>query len=315
MNRYRFNKEQLRFVEVRGGRVVKRALYFLIISLLLAVLYYVIFATFFYTPEERLLVQEQKLMIQEYERLHEKMLALDEVLAELESRDKAIYQTVFKSDPIEIGGDDGGYIYEYQHLASSDDFSLVQQSNNKYQRLEERAAQIDNLLQSITALASPEKGQNIPSILPLTDMDIHRIGATVGDRIHPFYKTVRPHSGLDLIAALGIDVLVTADGTVSELRRAAREDGNSITVDHGGGYVTVYSHLQDVLVRKGQKLKQGAIIGRVGNTGLSLAPHLHYEIRKDDKVENPIHYFFAQLFPSEYTRMMIAAYNSGQSLD
>ena len=315
MNRYRFNKEQLRFVEVKGGRVVKRGLYFLVISLLLAVLYYAIFATFFYTPEERLLAQEQKLMTQEYERLHEKMLALDEVLNELESRDRAIYQSVFKSDPVEIGGDDGGYIYEYQQLASSDDFSLVQQSGKKYQKLVERAAQIDNLLQSITALASPEQGQSIPSILPLTDMDIHRVGATAGDRIHPFYKTIRPHTGLDLIAALGINVLVTADGTVSELRRASREDGNSITVDHGGGYVTVYNHLQDVLVRKGQKLKQGAIIGRVGNTGLSIAPHLHYEIRKDGKVENPIHYFFTQLFPSEYTQMMIAAYNSGQSLD
>ena len=278
-------------------------------------MYYAIFATFFYTPEERLLVQEQRLMNQEYERLYEKMIALEEVLDEIESRDRAIYQSVFKSDPIEIGREESGSISEYQAMASSSSFALVQQNNNKYQSLLRRAAQIDALLQSLETLASPEKGQSIPSMLPLTSIDIHRVGATAGDRIHPFYKTIRQHTGLDLIAALGIDVLVTADGEVKEVQRSSRENGNSITVDHGGGYVTIYNHLQDILVRKGQKLKRGAIIARVGNTGLSLAPHLHYEIRKDGKIENPIHYFFAQLFPSEYTQMMVAAYNSGQSLD
>ena len=317
MNRYRFNKDQLRVVEARGGigRMVRKIFSYLIMSLLLAVLYYAMYSAFFYTPEERLLLQEQRLMTQEYERLYEKMTSLEAVLDELEYRDKAIYQSVFKSQPINIGGEENAYIAEHQALVSSDDFALVQQTYRKYEELEQRAQQVEALFQLLNTLVSPEKGRSIPSILPMTEIDIHRVGATVGKRIHPFYKTVREHTGLDLIAALGIDVLVTADGVVQEVRRSSREDGNSITVDHGGGYVTVYSHLQNTLVRRGQKLKQGAIIGRVGNSGLSLAPHLHYEVRKNDKVENPIHYFFSQLFPVEYTQMMVAAYNSGQSLD
>jgi Membrane proteins related to metalloendopeptidases len=317
MNRYRFNKDQLRFVEVRGGlgRILRKGFSYFIMSLLLALLYYVVYSAFFYTPEERFLLQEQRLMNQEYERLYEKMGSLEAVLDELESRDRAIYQSVFKSLPTNIGGGDAVHIDAYQDLVASDDFALVQQTHRKYEELAQRAQQVEALLQSLKTLASSEKGRSIPSILPLTDLDIHRVGATVGQRIHPFYKTVREHTGLDLIAALGIDVLVTADGVVQEVRRSSREDGNSVTVHHDGGYVTVYSHLQSALVRKGQKVKQGAVIGRVGNSGLSFAPHLHYEVRKDDKVENPIHYFFGQLFPAEYTQMMVAAYNSGQSLD
>jgi murein DD-endopeptidase MepM/ murein hydrolase activator NlpD len=82
-----------------------------------------------------------------------------------------------------------------------------------------------------------------------------------------------------------------------------------------GGYTTLYAHLSAIKVRVGQRVKRGEIIGVVGNTGMSIAPHLHYEVRKDDKFLDPLNFFFIDVTPEEYDRMIQLATNSGQSLD
>ena len=123
------------------------------------------------------------------------------------------------------------------------------------------------------------------------------------------------HHGLDFITDLGADVLAPANGKVIDVSISRRGSGNTLTIEHGFGYQTVYAHLAGVSVRKGQEVTRGMIIARAGNTGMSLIPHLHYEIWKEGKLMNPIHFCYARLTPKEYVQLMIAGYNSGQSLD
>ena len=316
MSKYQFNRDQLRFIEV--GRSIKemvtKALMAVVVSLALAVLYYFLFSSLFNTPEEQFLIREGRIITQEYERLQGKMEALDLVLDDLEERDRDIYRTLFKSDPPEIDQENKSFI-SLQSLSSWGYFNLVRQTDTLYRRLEGRAERINRLFGAIVASITSEKIASIPDVIPLRDFDIVRVGATIGERIHPFYKTIRMHSGLDLPAALGADVLAPADGTVTKVVVSQRGDGNSVTIEHAFGYHTVYKHLDGALVRNGQKVTKGTIIGRAGNSGMSLAPHLHYEVWRDGEMMNPIHYCYAQLSPEEYNQLMMAGYNSGQSLD
>jgi len=313
MSRYQFNRDQLRFVEVQKGisSIFKRVAVGIVASLLLSVLYYFVFSSFFNTPEEWELIREQQIMGREYEQLGEKMKALNTVLDELEERDREIYRTVFQSNPSELGIH--GQSSLYNALLSSNNFDLVYEAKSAYQKLEYKAGKVNQLFEAIAALLTPDKVGNIPDRIPLREIDLQRVGATVGNRIHPYYKTVRMHTGIDFVAVLGTDVLAPADGVVVELTRSSRGSGNSIAIEHDSGYTTVYAHLQDILVRKGQKVSRGSIIARVGNSGLSWAPHLHYEIRKGAEIMNPVHFFYAQLKPHEYRQLMVA--DSGQSLD
>ena len=157
--------------------------------------------------------------------------------------------------------------------------------------------------------------KHIPSIIPIKDFSIGQAGASVGKKINPFYKTVVMHNGMDFLGAAGTDVMATAEGIVNETQRSKKGSGNSIVIDHQNGYVTTYSHLGDILVRKGQKVKQGDVIGRIGLSGMSFAPHLHYEISFNEKIMDPVNYFFAELTPEQYKDLVAVASNTGQSLD
>jgi len=313
MSKYQFNRDQLRFMEV--GRSIKAVVWkvfmAIAVSLALAIVYYFLFSSFFSTPEEQQLIRERKIISQEYERLKGKMETLDLVLDDLEERDKEIYRTLFKSDPPEIEQETS----LYSEIAFTGDYDLVYQTNAIYGKLEQKAEQINRMFKAIAVSITPDKISTIPDILPLRDLDIHRVGATVGERIHPFYKTIRMHTGLDIVAPLNIDVLAPADGIVSNVTISSRGSGNTLTIEHAFGYRTIYAHLNSILVRKGQKVTKGMIIARVGDSGNSFATHLHYEIWKGDEMMNPIHFSYAQFNPEEYRLLMIAGYNSGQSLD
>ena len=317
MSKYQFNRDQLRFMEV--GRsinaVVWKIVMAIVVSLLLAVVYYFLFSSFFNTPEEQQLTRDQKLISQEYDKLKGRMERLDLVLDDLEERDRETYNTLFKSDPPEI--EDETNISTALNLAlTSAGYYGVHHTDTTYSRLELKAGRVDQLFQSIAQSITPQKANSIPNIIPLRDFDIHRVGATVGERIHPYLKMIRLHTGLDIIATLGSDVLAPADGIVTNVSISSRESGNTLTIEHDFGYRTIYAHLSDnILVRKGQKVTKGMIIARVGNSGTSLAPHLHYEIWKGEEMMNPIHFTYAQFTPEEYRLLMIAGYNSGQSLD
>ena len=316
MSKYQFNRDQLRFMEV--GRSIKdliqKVVLAIVVSLALAVLYYFLFSSFFNTPEEQQLIRESRVITQVYEQLQEKMEALDVVLDDLEERDRDIYRTLFKSDPPDIEFETQS-LMTIQALSSSRNFNLVHQTDTLYRRLEQKADRINRLFRAIALSISSEQIGTIPDVIPLRDFDVVRVGATIGERIHPFYKTIRMHTGLDFPAALGADVLAPANGMVTSVVSSQRGDGNTVIIEHAFGYQTVYKHLINVLVRKGQTITKGMIIARAGNSGMSLAPHLHYEVWRNGEMLNPIHFSYAQLTPDVYWQLMVAGYNSGQSLD
>ncbi len=316
MSKYKFNKEQLRFVEEKLGLTgrLKMFLKYLVGSILLAVLYYLIFAAIFNTGEEERLLRENRMLNEEYKRAVEKLDIIDNVILDLQKRDREIYMSIFQSSPPELLSEYNPRLYI--QLDTSSDVALVNYSANKLnslklisQKQERRIAEILNALQNKENLG------NIPSIMPIKGMTISQTGASIGDKIHPFYKTMSRHTGIDLLAGLGTEVIATADGYVTNVERSDRGRGNQITILHGNGYETYYAHLGEMLVRRGQNVKRGQVIARVGSSGLSFAPHLHYEVRLDGNIMDPVNYFFSELRPSSYREMMIIALNSGQSMD
>jgi murein DD-endopeptidase MepM/ murein hydrolase activator NlpD len=157
---------------------------------------------------------------------------------------------------------------------------------------------------------------SIPAIMPISNKDLTRTASGFGWRIHPIYKIRKFHEGMDFTAPVGTEVYATGDGVVIDVRSSYRQGyGKRVLIDHGYGYITRYAHLDEFNVVRGQRVKRGDVIGFVGNTGLSTAPHLHYEVEKDGEKVNPVHYYFNDLTPQQYEQMIFISSNSGQSFD
>ena len=152
-------------------------------------------------------------------------------------------------------------------------------------------------------------------LVPVPDLKFAQVGASVGKKMDPFYKVLTMHNGIDLIAGQGTPVLATADGVVLEVKRSGKGSGNIVEIGHDGGYRTLYAHLQDIVVRKGERVKAGRKIANVGMSGNSFAPHLHYEVHRDSLVLDPVNFFFASFSPEDYMKAAYMAATTGQSLD
>jgi murein DD-endopeptidase MepM/ murein hydrolase activator NlpD len=155
----------------------------------------------------------------------------------------------------------------------------------------------------------------IPAIQPVNNRQLTLLAAGKKPLINPFHRAMREHHGVDYLVPEGTPVFATADGTIKSLSEKNTSHGKAVTISHGNGYETSYSHLLDIRVKKGQKVKRGDIIALSGNSGLSFAPHLHYEVIYNDTRVDPVHYFFLELDPSEYQQMIRIALSSMQSFD
>jgi murein DD-endopeptidase MepM/ murein hydrolase activator NlpD len=319
-HRYKYSHEHLDFIKIRHGawQLLRRwALYF-IGSIVLAILYYFVFSTFFNTPKERGLLRENKMLITQYTSLNERFDQLETVLDDINQRDNNIYRTIFQADPLPLNVGGMGGSNRYEELEAFDNADLVIMTDQRLKNLLARSHAQAMSLDTITELAKRKEQEcnNIPAIQPLLNKDLTRTGGSIGMRIHPRYKVAKMHTGIDLIAATGVDVKATGGGTVTEATSSLQGYGNKIVIDHGvDGYTTLYAHLSKIKVKVGQKITRGEVIGEVGNTGMSIAPHLHYEVRKDDQFLDPLNFFFIDVTPEEYDHMIQLATNSGQSLD
>ncbi len=319
MKRLKYDKEQLKFVEERSSikDFVRKFSWFFISILGVALLYYVIFALFFNTEKEKEILRETKAIEKEYEIMAEKAGQLEKVISNLQARDNEIYRDIFNSEAPDFYsnmGNDSSYSFKVDTTFGN---AIVKYTIEGIKSLEERVSVNKEIIKSIEKEIA-ERGEEmraIPSIFPIKGFSIVQTGATVGRKVHPFYKTVAMHTGLDLIASIGTEVLATASGTVSQTEKSSKGKGNRVVIDHGNGYVTTYSYLGDILVRKGQIVRQGTVVARVGNSGISFAPHLHYEVVFRGEFLDPVNYFFAELNPTKYKEMMMIAVNTGQSLD
>ena len=154
----------------------------------------------------------------------------------------------------------------------------------------------------------------IPAIQPVSNKELIRLASGFGYRIHPVYKVKKLHTGIDFSAPIGTPIYATADGKVSLVKVRFSGYGKLVEIDHGFGFKTRYAHMHEFAVKEGQKVKRGQVIGYVGNTGLSTAPHLHYEVIKGNSKINPVHYFFNDLNPDEYEKVIELSSIENQSL-
>ncbi len=283
-----------------------------------AVLYYVGFSIFFDTPIEYEMKHRADRMKQEYALLEARYDTLMLVLENLSERDRSVFRSLFESDP---------YDFDAQYEAERDAIyeSFFSRSNRELKAdLSARVGQMERDMASLgesyldlqTAIEQVgDDCDHIPAIQPVINKQLSLLTTSYGMRIHPFYKTLQAHQGVDYAIPEGSRVFATADGRVKEVSRRSSTSGQTVVIDHGNGYETSYSHLSQINVRKGQEVRRGDIIALSGDTGLSLAPHLHYEVRLHGMRVDPIHYFFMELTPTEYQRLMQIAESGMQAFD
>lgn len=322
--RYKFNPETLSYESIRMSwkeKFVKIATY-LSSSVALSILITIIFLNFYETPKSKSLERENKRLLSQYELLNKDLEKVDMVLQELQQRDDNIYRVIFEAEPIPSSVRRAGFggTNKYSHLETMDNAELVISTSRKLDIISKEAyiqsKSYDDVLK--LALNKEKMLASLPAIQPVTNKDLKRLSSGWGYRTHPIYKVRKMHYGQDFSAPTGTPIYATGDGKVVEVKGSRRSRvglGMNIKIDHGFGFQTVYGHMSEFAVKRGKKVKRGQIIGYVGNTGGSTAPHLHYEVIKNGKRVNPAYYFFKDLTPEEFDRMLTISANIGQSLD
>ena len=299
--------------ERKGRRLVFTVLKLFLASISLTVIYYIVFALFFSTDKERALQNENRMLERIYPEMERKAALLENVVEGLKIRDTRIYEDIFETEAPELG-----QLLDANFLPLTDSVTeenLVKLTEAKADRLMTDAAAVEDNMRKILEMLSSENFSAPPMHIPLNGFSLPMTGASVGRKMNPFFKVMGNHEGLDFMAPLGSEVVAAAEGTVVSVSKSRKGPGNVVEIDHGNGYRTRYAHLQDVGVRKGMKVSAGEVIGHVGMSGQSYAPHLHYEVRRDTLVCDPVNYFFGSVNPEEYAGMTIISVVTGQSLD
>lgn len=322
--KYRFNPDTLNYERIGFSIKEKttKILAYFSSSLAFSLILVVVVIYFYETPRTKALIRENQELLSQYELLLKDLEKVEIVLADLQQRDDNIYRVIFETDPIPSSVRKAGFggTNKYSHLESLSNSALVISTARKLDIIAKEAyiqsKSFDEVME--IALNKEEMLASIPSIQPLTNRDLKRTASGWGYRIHPIYKVSKMHWGMDFTAPVGTPVFATGNGKVAETSgsKSGRSGfGLSIIIDHGYGYETVYAHLNGFNVKQGQNVKRGDIIGYVGNSGSSTAPHLHYEVHKDGQRVNPAFYYFKDLSPEEYDRMIAISSNIGQTLD
>ena len=313
--RFIFNAESFHFGQVprRIGRTLLTLSLYMLLTFTLAVLVYLAFTLVFRTDTERRLRREIRMYERLYPGLEEREQLLGDAIANLQHEDNEIYGLVFHASgaPMLDPMDDQGNISAADTIP---EWRLVTYTQNKADSLLQRSKSVDAAFERIFRALSDTSLVLPPMTLPIADITYPQVGASTGRKINPFYKAYVYHEGLDLIVARGTPVLAAADGTVTDASYS-RSRGNMVRIEHAGGYETVYAHLESMNVYIGQRVRAGDRIGAVGMSGQAFAPHLHYEVRKDGLVRDPVGFFFASVSSEEYVNMLYMSVNTLQSMD
>ena len=284
----------------------------------MAVLYYFAFSIFFDTPLEYEMKHSTRMLRQQYDSLSRRYDTIEKVLMNVIDRDRSVFRTLFESDPYNFDTDFEKKKWEAQEkLLTKSNKELGKLFLEKLRSFEKRGSEQLFTLATLEQAADSLKDRfdNIPAIQPVINKELTLLTASYGMRIHPFYKTLTAHQGVDYTVSEGSRVFATADGRIKEIITKRTSSGNTVVIDHGNGYETAYSHLGKIYARRGDRVRRGDIIAQSGNTGLSLAPHLHYEIRHNGMRVDPIHYFFMELDYEEYQKIVKIAQTGMQSFD
>ncbi|GAA0755790.1 M23 family metallopeptidase [Psychroflexus lacisalsi] len=270
------------------------------------------------TPKEKAYKREVENMRFQYELLNKRMEEVVGVLENVEDRDNNIYRVYFEANPITEEQRRSGFggVNRYKNLEGYENSEIITETTKNLDQLSKRLIIQSKSLDEIATLAKNKEAllASIPAIQPVKNDDLKRMASGFGKRMHPILKYPKMHNGMDFSAPTSTEVFATGNAVIKKARRSSGF-GNLIVLDHGFGYETYYAHLNEFKVRPGQKVKRGEIIGFVGNTGLSTAPHLHYEVHKNGKVVNPINFYHGDLTAEEYDIMLNQSALENQSLD
>ena len=247
---------------------------------------------------------------------------LEDVLVlakDIMDRDDNLYRTLLEAEPypshkrkLAIGG-----INRYLDLEGRESSSAVVSTKKLLNEVKRKLVAQSKSFEEVYELVKDQEQllSHIPAIQPVSNKDLTRMASGYGMRIHPIYRVPKMHYGMDFTAKTGTEIYATGDGVVKASDDKLSGYGNRIDIDHGYGYVSRYAHMSRMKVRAGQKVKRGQVIGYVGSTGASTAPHCHYEVIKDGEKVNPAHYYFNDLSPEEYQELLERASRNGKSLD
>ena len=306
-------------IKLNSGEKIKEYFIIFLSSVLLSFFILFIFYQFFDSPKEKRLKLEIQNLISQYKVIDNNMKQIEIVLDEIQDRDDNIYRVIFEADPIptSIRKQGFGGVNRYEKLLGLSNSELMINTSKKIDQLTKQLYLQSKSFDEVIDLAKNKSNMlaSIPAIQPVANKDLKRMASGYGYRIHPIYKTRKMHYGMDFSAKTGTEIYSTGDGVVSKVKRSKRGYGNYVKINHGFGYETLYAHMSKYIVKKGQKVKRGEVIGYVGNSGISTAPHLHYEVRKDNKKINPVNFYYNDLSPKEYEKMLEISLQSNQSLD
>lgn len=254
----------------------------------------------------------------EYLLMSERYDSLNNVLDNVVKRDENVFRKLFESNPYDLNADlDKDRIKLYEQLVDMDNDELSEILDDYMQNAVKEESDLlssyNDLIYNIsTGVLSVDY---VPAIQPVNNKQLTLLAAGKKPLINPFHRAMREHHGVDYLVPEGTPVFATADGVVKSLSEKNTSHGKAVTINHGNGYETSYSHLLDIRVKKGQNVKRGDIIALSGNSGLSFVPHLHYEVIYNDTRVDPVHYFFMELEPDEYQQIIRIALSSMQSFD
>lgn len=319
--KYYYDPKTLSYRKIEKGTryKIRNTAIFLASSALMGAFFYLVADNFINSPKEKRLHREVENMKIQYDILNGKMNQAAAVLEGLQKRDDDIYRVIFEAEPIPNTIRKAGFggANRYKKLEGFDNSELIKETAQRMDQITKEIYvqsrsfdEIVNMAEDKTKLLAA-----IPAIQPVANEDLKRLASGYGFRLDPFTKARKMHYGMDFSAQIGTPVYATGDGTIIRADNRSSGYGNHIRIDHGYGYTTVYAHLNDYNVRKGQKVKRGEIIGFVGNTGRSRGPHLHYEVWLNKDRLNPVNFYYGELSPEEFNTVIQMANQPNQSFD
>ncbi|WP_460218073.1 M23 family metallopeptidase [Psychroserpens sp. MEBiC05023] len=319
--KYYYDSETLSYrkIERKKGKTIKYGFLFLLASALFGFLFVFMASQFVESPRERELKRELANLELQYDLLNKRVENAFAALESVEERDNNIYRLYFEANPIPEEQRRAGFggVNRYNKYEGYDNSKLIIESNKRLDQLQKAIVVQSKSLDEIAVLAEDKEKflSSIPAIQPVRNKDLKHMASGYGYRTDPFTKVRKFHFGMDFTAPRGTPVYASGDGVVKRADANSSGYGKHIRIDHGYGYVSLYAHLYKYNVRANQKVKRGDLIGYVGSTGRSEAPHLHYEVFKDGERINPINFYYGNLSAEEYARLLEKASLENQSLD
>jgi murein DD-endopeptidase MepM/ murein hydrolase activator NlpD len=319
--KYFYNTHTLRYEKLDVPFRVKLLRFFGFVAAvaLTSVLLVLAVQKYFPSANERLLQLQNSQLKYQVQVLNEQVAAIDQQMDAVEQRDNLVYRSIFEAAPLpdSARAKAGERIAELQKVGSMRQNELASSIAQSLQGLFSRVAVQNKSFSDIEKMVANKQEllASIPAIQPVSNKQLERIASGFGMRIDPVYKIPKMHAGLDFTASTGTPIYATADGTVSRADFSTGGYGNHVIINHGYGYETLYGHMVRVKARAGQKVKRGEVIGWVGSTGKSTGPHCHYEVHKNGEPVDPVYYFYNDITPAQYDRLLKLAATRSQSFD